>query len=96
MPSYLLLRDQVESGPFSFDELKEAGLNSTDLIWVEGQSTEWKYADEIKKMRDIVRYASAIRNDHPEIVDPPQADIPPIDAPQIDTGKIHPENNFVN
>src|SRR5450432_181241 len=91
MPSYLLLRDHVESGPFSFEELNEAGLKSTDLIWIVGKSSEWIYADEIKKLRDIVHYASVIRNDHSEIVDSPKVDVPQIDIP-----KIHPENNFVN
>jgi len=66
MPSYLLLRDQVESGPFSFDELKEADLKSTDLIWIVGKSSEWTYADEIKKLRDVVHYASAVTNYNPE------------------------------
>jgi DNA-binding NarL/FixJ family response regulator len=64
MPSYLLLRDQVESGPFSIDELKTAGLKSTDLIWIVGQSSDWKYADEIKKLRDFVNYASAVHHNN--------------------------------
>src|SRR5450432_1299606 len=64
MPSYLLLRDQVESGPFSIDELKTADLKSTDLIWIVDKSSDWKYADEIKNLRDFVHYASAIHDNN--------------------------------
>jgi DNA-binding NarL/FixJ family response regulator len=66
MSSYLLLRNQVESGPFSFEELKKADLKSTDLIWIVGKSSVWNYADEIKKLRDIVHYASAVTNYSPD------------------------------
>lgn len=51
MPSYLLLRDNKESGPFSLGELQHFGLKPYDLIWVEGKSAAWRYPSEIEELR---------------------------------------------
>ena len=42
MESFFLLRDNRESGPYSAKELKAAGLYTSDLLWVDGESTCWK------------------------------------------------------
>lgn len=47
MNFYRVLRDNLESGPFSLDELKKFGLKSSDLIWVDGESASWKFPDEV-------------------------------------------------
>lgn len=44
---YLLLRQNTESGPFTLPELKQLGLQPTDLVWVEGTSTAWTSATAI-------------------------------------------------
>lgn len=54
MKCYLLLRKNVETGPFTLDELTAQTLTPTDLIWVEGQSTAWKYPFEIEKLQPFV------------------------------------------
>jgi hypothetical protein len=50
MSTYLLLRDNKQSGPFSFDELKEKGLKAYDLVWIEGRSAAWRYPSEIDEL----------------------------------------------
>src|SRR5580704_3689684 len=48
---YLLLRDNKQSGPYSFDELKTKGLKAYDLVWVEGRSAAWRYPSEIAELK---------------------------------------------
>jgi len=50
MTNYLLLRDNKQTGPYSFDELKEKGLKAYDLVWVEGKSAAWRYPSEILEL----------------------------------------------
>ena len=50
MTSYLLLRNNKETGPHSLDELVEMGLKPYDLIWVSGKSAAWRYAGEIPEL----------------------------------------------
>ncbi|HVY74843.1 MAG TPA: hypothetical protein VG890_08445 [Puia sp.] len=47
MSTYLLLRNNKESGPYSIDEIKQLSLKSYDLVWVEGKSAAWRYPGEI-------------------------------------------------
>lgn len=47
---YKLLRHNKEIGPFTLDDLKEIGLTSSDLIWVEGESSKWKYPYEVEEL----------------------------------------------
>lgn len=51
MTKYLLLRDNKESGPYSFDDLKAKGLKAYDLVWVDGRSAAWRYPCEIEELR---------------------------------------------
>jgi len=48
--TYLLLRDNKQSGPYSFDELKAKGLKAYDLVWIEGRSAAWRYPSEIEEL----------------------------------------------
>jgi hypothetical protein len=45
---YLLLRNNVESGPFTFAELLQQQLKPTDMLWIEGKSTAWAYLAEME------------------------------------------------
>ncbi|MEJ7911509.1 MAG: hypothetical protein WKF70_00035 [Chitinophagaceae bacterium] len=38
---YLLLRDNIEQGPFTLSELAEQSLRPSDLIWIKGKSRFW-------------------------------------------------------
>jgi hypothetical protein len=48
--TYLLLRDNKQSGPYTLDELKVKGLKAYDLVWVEGRSAAWRYPSEIDEL----------------------------------------------
>src|SRR5580765_7203137 len=50
MASYLLLRDNKESGPYSLNDIVSFGLKPYDLIWVEGRSAAWRYPSEIAEL----------------------------------------------
>jgi len=50
MTNYLLLRDNKQSGPYTFDELREKGLKAYDLVWIEGKSAAWRYPCEIQEL----------------------------------------------
>jgi len=53
MKPYLLLRNNVQSGPYSADELRMLGLKAFDLIWTEGKSFSWKYPAEVDELRSF-------------------------------------------
>jgi DNA-binding NarL/FixJ family response regulator len=54
MFAYLILRDNKQWGPFSLEELKSFGIQSTDLLWIEGRSTGWRFPDEIEEIQAFV------------------------------------------
>ena len=60
MATYLLLRNNKESGPLSFDELIKIGLKPYDLVWVNGRSAAWRYPSEIK---ELVPYAPVVEDE---------------------------------
>ena len=54
MRCYLLLRNNVETGPFTLEELAAQSLKTTDLVWLEGESTAWKYPTELEALKSYV------------------------------------------
>lgn len=55
MKSYMLLRNNTESGPYTKPELEKMGLQPADLIWIEGESRSWKFPAEIDELKSLVR-----------------------------------------
>ena len=53
MNSYLLLRDNKKSGPYSAEELSAMGLKAYDLVWLEGKSAAWRYPGEIDELKSF-------------------------------------------
>jgi len=51
MATYLLLRDNKETGPFSMNDLLNVGLKPYDLVWVQGKSAAWRYPSEVEELR---------------------------------------------
>ena len=49
--SYILLRNNKETGPYSLNELQNHGLKPDDLVWVEGQSVAWLHPGEIPDLK---------------------------------------------
>ncbi|MBS1666276.1 MAG: hypothetical protein JST58_02765 [Bacteroidetes bacterium] len=53
MSTYLLLRDNKQSGPYTVDEIKAIGFKKYDLVWVEGRSAAWRYPGEIDEFKSL-------------------------------------------
>jgi hypothetical protein len=51
MTSYLLLRNNKESGPYSLSDLVSLGLKPYDLVWANGKSAAWRYPSELPELR---------------------------------------------
>ena len=45
---YLLLRNNMQSGPFTIGELLQQQLKPSDMIWIEGKSSAWTYLSELE------------------------------------------------
>lgn len=58
MMTYILLRNNKESGPYSLEGLREAGLGPGDLVWVEGQSVCWLPPSEIQELKSMIAAAA--------------------------------------
>ena len=56
MNTYLLLRNNKKSGPYSLQQLLDLGFKPYDLIWVEGRSAAWLYPSEVDSLKE---YATA-------------------------------------
>jgi hypothetical protein len=54
MKTYLLLRNNKQTGPHTLDELLSMVLRSQDLIWIEGQSASWRYPAELDEFKGFV------------------------------------------
>ncbi len=54
MNSYILLRDNKETGPHSAADLQKIGLKANDLIWVECQSVSWRNPGEISELKKLM------------------------------------------
>lgn len=57
MSTYLLLRNNKESGPFTTEQLVANGLKPYDLVWLQGKSAAWRYPSEIPELQP---YAPAV------------------------------------
>jgi hypothetical protein len=53
MSTYLLLRNNKQSGPFNLDEIRAMGVKAYDLVWVEGKSAAWRYPCEIEEFKSF-------------------------------------------
>jgi hypothetical protein len=53
MSTYLLLRNNKETGPFTIEEIRELSLKSYDLVWTVGKSAAWRYPGEIPEFRSF-------------------------------------------
>jgi len=53
MKTYLLLRDNVETGPYTRECLTKMELRTFDLIWTINESIVWKYPSEITEFKHL-------------------------------------------
>jgi hypothetical protein len=63
MSTYLLLRNNKESGPYTNEEVKGLSLTAYDLIWVVGKSAAWRYPGEISELKS---FAPAVPESSPD------------------------------
>lgn len=52
MDTYLLLRSNKQSGPYTLQQLVNTGLKPYDLVWVEGKSAAWRYPSEVDNLKE--------------------------------------------
>jgi len=52
MDTYLLLRSNKQSGPYTLQQLVNSGLKPYDLVWVEGKSAAWRYPSEVDVLKE--------------------------------------------
>ena len=52
MDTYLLLRSNKQSGPYSLQQLVNFGLKPYDLVWLEGKSAAWRYPSEVAGLKE--------------------------------------------
>jgi hypothetical protein len=57
--SYLLLRHNKQSGPYSLEELTQMALQANDLVWIIGHSAGWRYPEEIDSLKVFMQGATA-------------------------------------
>jgi hypothetical protein len=53
MSTYLLLRDNKQSGPYTLGEITAKGFKKYDLVWVENKSAAWRYPGEITELKSF-------------------------------------------
>src|SRR5689334_4027765 len=51
MDTYLLLRSNKQTGPYTLQQLVNTGLKPYDLVWVEGKSAAWRYPSEVDGLK---------------------------------------------
>lgn len=51
MDTYLLLRSNKQSGPYTIQQLVNLGLKPYDLVWIEGKSAAWRYPSEVDGLK---------------------------------------------
>lgn len=101
MNKYFLLRENNESGPFTLEEIRSRNLLKTDLVWVEGLSTQWQHPTELDELKEhIQRFHLTHRDQQPavrktgKVVDAPVAFAPQIKRDReyswLTGSKMHP------
>ncbi|MBZ5856170.1 hypothetical protein [Flavihumibacter profundi] len=51
MQQYRLLRNNRETGPYTWQDLIDLGLKAYDLVWAEGKSSSWRYPSEFEELK---------------------------------------------
>ncbi|MGZ5287263.1 MAG: GYF domain-containing protein, partial [Flavisolibacter sp.] len=49
--SFLLLRNNEQTGPYTLEQLLQLNLKPFDLVWEEGRSAAWRYPGEIDSLQ---------------------------------------------
>lgn len=79
MQHYRLLRNNKESGPYTWKELADLPLKPYDLVWLDGKSAAWRYASELPEFKAL---APAVEEDFYQVFHTRQAE------PQTEPAKL--------
>lgn len=103
MSSYLLLRNNKESGPYTLDALIRLGLKPYDLVWVEGRSAAWRYPSELAELK---AYAPAVeeqpfdrffrKEEMPRAEEKKMPEMPAVIPQKPETSVIQEKNPFTD
>jgi hypothetical protein len=91
---YLLLRNNQQTGPYSFEELLELHLKPFDLVWVEGKSCGWRYPNEIETLKTF--FPAPETSDAPDAATKPAETSKPFEPAVSYTPPPTPKNIFVS
>jgi hypothetical protein len=58
MKRYLIMRNNEQTGPFTLEQLKFQKIQSNDIVWVQGESDNWTYAEEIEELKQLIEPAT--------------------------------------
>lgn len=53
MKRYFISKNNIKSGPFSIEQLKDQNLNLKDLVWTE-EFTDWRLVEEVEELKSVV------------------------------------------
>ena len=91
---YLLLRNNQQTGPYSFEELLELHLKPFDLVWVEGKSCGWRYPNEIETLKTF--FPSSETSDARDAATKPAETSKPFEPRESYTPSPAPKKIFVS
>jgi len=57
MKKYLIMRNNEHTGPFTLEQLKFQKIQANDIVWVQGQSDNWTYAEQIDELKQLIEPA---------------------------------------
>jgi hypothetical protein len=88
--TYILLRNNQETGPHSEETLKSMGLKPDDLIWVEGSSVYWQHPSDFKELQSFI----SAENNWEKYTPAPEkiqavAPVPAFNEPELNEGPIY-------
>ncbi|HYH14265.1 MAG TPA: hypothetical protein VD794_03540, partial [Flavisolibacter sp.] len=86
--SYLLLRNNQQSGPYSLDEVKQLPLQSKDLIWIIGQSAGWRYPEEIDALKTTIDESKSLP-EKKSLKEPDVIDATPMESVPVATRLVY-------
>ncbi len=92
MDTYLLLRSNKQSGPYSLQQLVSSGLKPYDLVWVEGKSAAWRYPSEVDGLKSYAPVTEEQpydrfykKSEEKTVSEPKQQQVETYVAPKVET-----------
>ena len=52
------MRNNEQTGPFTLEQLRFQKIHPNDIVWVQGQSDSWIYAEQIEELKPLIEPAT--------------------------------------